>query len=264
MFLCIASMMMSNMVFAGEENKLEKSLNDANSMTIKEVKNLILNGTFESENDVWTNLERLECEEGAEVNYLYGVIYYFGLMGQKSLERAIHYLDMSVALKHIEASYLLGTIYVTESEMLDIKAGVERLEFAAKNGHSDAMFNLFSLFKKGVYTNEKAARNWLIEAANTGAENSALIYAQELYSEAKKSSSSDKVTEALRVLVNTQFHEFEGEAYFLAAQIYGNSNFSKSFSKAKRDQYLEQSANLGFSRAVELWSRYEELKQESQ
>lgn len=235
-------------------------MNKENLLSLQEIKQIILNNNIEDKSKVLSSLEFLKVSEKAEVNYLYGVIDFYGLIGKKCIKNAAKYLEISVSMNHIEANYLLGSIYVTEKSVLDTSRGLELLEFAAEKGHKDAMFNLYSLSKQNVNPNRREAKNWLVKAANSGSENSALIYTQELYFEAKATSSSVKVEQALNMFEDTTFDEFKGEAYFLAAQIYGNSNFPESYNKEKRDYFIQESASIGFPRAIELWKTYEELK----
>lgn len=263
-YIVVVALLGQNLALACEGKRQGTNAINDKLMTIKQVRSSVLNGKLKNQNVIFTSLDKLMATECAEANYLYAVIYYFGLIGEKSLEKAVHHLEISAAMNHVEGSYLLGSILLTEFPTDDTKRGVKLLEFAADKGHVDAMFNLFSLFKQGVYTNERAAMKWLMEAAKLGEENSALVYANELYLQAKENKSNEKAEEALKVIKNTHFHEFKGEAYFLNAQIYGNSELPKIYNKDQRDFYLQKSASLGFERAVELWSKYEKLQRESQ
>tara|TARA_B110000238_G_C16052986_1_gene406958 strand:- start:51 stop:851 length:801 start_codon:yes stop_codon:yes gene_type:complete len=228
-------------------------------MSIEQLRKAVLSKEINKKEHIFKALEVLKVDYPADVNYLLGVMYYFGIIENINVQQAIKYLEISTNLKHVEATYLLGSILVSLETEPNIERGIILLESAAEDGHTDAMFNVFSLYKKGVYSDETAAFEWLISATNLGAENSSLVYAQEIYFDAQKDKDSEKAKQAISILEQTKFSEFKGEAYFLLSQIYANPEFESVKNKEKRDKYLEISASQGFERAKVLWLKYQEL-----
>ncbi|GHB59260.1 hypothetical protein GCM10008107_05500 [Psychrosphaera saromensis] len=232
-------------------------------MTIEQLEIVILNNEIDKKYNVLKALSNLEMEYPADVNYLRGLMYFYGKIENKNISEAIKYLNLAVDLNHIEASYLLGSIFIS-FEPRDITSGIELLEIASKNGHLRAMYNIFVLYKKGIYLNKAAAFDWIAKAASLGEENSSLIYANEIYSEAQIDKNLEKVKKAVNILESTQFQKLKGEAYFLLASIYNDSEFKFIENDQKRDKYLELSASEGFEKAKVLWTNYQRLKKDKQ
>ena len=101
--------------------------------------------------------------------------------------------------------------------------------------------------------------HWLSIAVEAGAENSSLIYAQVLFTDAKEQGNPELSLKALEVLKKTNFNKFKGEALFLMAQIYGDDNLEGIFDLSKSYYYIEKSANEGFPRAILILENEESL-----
>jgi TPR repeat protein len=262
MKLAIKSLLFMTLVivsaFSNAMDNVKKSV-----MTIEQLEIVILNNEVDNKNNILKALSNLEMEYPADVNYLRGLMYFHGKIENKNVSEAVKYLNLAVELNHIEASYLLGSIFIS-FEPRNITSGIELLEIAAKNGHLRAMYNIFVLYKKGIYLNKAAAFAWIVKATSLGEENSSLIYANEIYSEAQRDKNLEKVKQAVNILESTKFQKLKGEAYFLLANIYNDSDFKFIENDQKRDKYLELSASEGFEKAKDLWANYQRLKDKKQ
>lgn len=208
---------------------------------------------------VLLNLEKLQNINVTEYNYLYGVMALFGVFINKSTELAVSKLDLAASAGHIDASYLLGSYYAHSESPSRGADEVKLLTYAAQNDHLGAMYNLYAVYENGGKVTREQAMHWLAIAAEAGAENSSLIYAQMLFTDAKDQGNSELSLKALEVLKKTNFNEFKGEAFFLMAQIYGDDNLESVFDLAKSYYYIEKSANEGFPRAIFLFENTENL-----
>lgn len=217
------------------------------------------------ENDIskrkWAilKLEELKNINMKEYNYLYGVMALYGVFIDKNIELAISNLDGAASAGHIGASYILGSYYAQLELPSRDAAEVKLLTYAAKNGHLGAMYNLYAVYENGGAITREQAIYWLSLAAKAGAENSALMYAQILFSDAKEQINPKLALKSLDILQKTNFNKFKGEAFFLMAQIYGDDNLEPVFDIGKSHFYIEKSASEGFPRAVFILKNYRDI-----
>ncbi|MEM5550944.1 tetratricopeptide repeat protein [Pseudoalteromonas neustonica] len=225
----------------------------------EELKVAILENNISKKKWALLKLVELKNINVKEYNYLYGVMALYGVFIDKNIELAISNLDCAASAGHIDASYLLGSYYA-QSELPSREADeVKLLTYAAKNGHLGAMYNLYAVYENGGEISKEQAIHWLSLAAKAGAENSALMYAQILFSDAKEQENPRLALKSLDILQKTNFNKFKGEAFFLMAQIYGDDNLELVFDLRKSHFYIEKSASEGFPRAVFILNSYRDI-----
>jgi TPR repeat protein len=236
-------------------------------MTNKELLSLVTDmiektETNQSDKDFVTkNLDFLGSEYPAETNYLLGQIYYFGLYGDKKVKNAVDHLMVSSKLKYPQAQYLLGSIFVTEKDYLNIVDGISLLEDAADGGIPDAMYNLYSLYRQGMYQ-KSCALNWIKKAASLGYEQAMIFSSYEEYLMALDSSDKPKLGEIVKYLISSDFTNFSGERYYLLSSIYNEP--SPLSDESLRLKYLTLSAEAGYVISIDILEKYREmLKEES-
>ena len=92
---------------------------------------------------------------------------------QKDIKKAICFLDMAVKQNDYKASYLLGMIYLlSEYHVQNKMLAKNYLEFAAKSGHTRAMFNLATMYfdGDGIEKSREKAIYWFKKAEKNGSE----------------------------------------------------------------------------------------------
>jgi TPR repeat protein len=192
-----------------------------------------------------------------EANYLLGELYYFGLYGKLDVNKAVFHLTASADAGDPRAMYLLGSIFVDVQEKHAV--AIDYLEQAAKNGVQDAMFNLFSLYKKKRYPRENAIF-WLTELAKQGDEESVLMLAQEQFQLAKNQNDTKTIEKLIDELTNCQIFSIKGPCYFLLSIIHSDPS-NKFYNQDTRTNFLKLSAEAGYPEAQRIYAEY--LKREA-
>ncbi|WP_041409899.1 tetratricopeptide repeat protein [Shewanella amazonensis] len=207
-------------------------------------------------NFVYKSLNAIAKQYPAEVNYLLGQIFYFGIFENRNLEKAINYLTISSELNDTRAQYLLGTILAMEQGYVHYEQAIPLLEKAAADGIPDAMHNLYILYRKEKYPKDLAIE-WLKKAANIKFEPAMFFLKREEYLAALESNDKEKLEEIAKYLISERFESLSGERYFLLAKIYNSS--SPLSDDDLRLKYLQLSADEGFDLAINILSNYNRL-----
>lgn len=229
-----------------------KAFEKDHHVTIEMVENDILHNRRLNVSQVLYALERSKVTNPIKVNYLYGVIYYFGDYGlDKDNDKAYHYLKIPADNGDISAAYLLGTLLVDDSPLKDIENGIEYLKFASDRGSVDAILNLYEMYKIGKYKDEEHILKLLNHAAKNGSEESAIHYADTLFNISLIEQSYKKAQSVVLFLMGYNFKSLKGESFYLLSGIYGLSN-SPIYNEVKRDCYLGLAAKEGHIFAIEL------------
>lgn len=208
---------------------------------------------------VMSSLESLKNIYPAEVNYRLGQIYYFGTFGIKGVRKSVEYFSIASSMNHLGSNYVLGSILVNhEYEMDDaFEKGVDYLEKASNGNISDAMFNLYSLYRKGMYPKEKAIY-WLDKSASIGYERAVIFSAYEKYLLAVENGSKEQVQKIVDGLLNYEFMDFSGERYFFVGTMFSDEK-SPIFNNKLRLKYLRISADAGYEQAQVILKEYNKL-----
>lgn len=229
-------------------------------VTIEMVENDILHNRRLNVSQILYALERNKVTNPLKVNYLYGVIYYFGDYGlDKDNDKAYHHLKISAENGDISAAYLLGTLLVDDSPLKDIENGIKYLKFASDRGSVDAILNLYEMYRIGKYKGEDHILKLLSYAAKSGSEESAIQYADTLFNISLIEQSDKKAQAAALFLIDYNFKSLKGEKFYLLSGIYGLSN-SPIYNEIKRDHYLNLAAREGHSFAIRLLDEIDLIK----
>jgi TPR repeat protein len=156
---------------------------------------------------------------------------------------------------------MLGSILVNneyEMENSFVK-GVDYLEKASNENVSDAMFNLYALYRKGLYSKKKAIY-WLDYSASIGYERAVIFSAYEKYLSAIEKGSRDQVKKIVDGLINYKFKGSSGERDFFISTMYSDEK-SPIFNDKLRLKYLKLSADAGYERAIVILNEYNRLKE---
>ena len=198
------------------------------------------------------------CLEG-EVDFIYGEMYFFGTVFQKNEDKSIDFLEQSVEQGNTSASYLLGTILSTSGIQSKKTRGIDLLLLAANSGNRDAKFNLYALYQEGIYSNRTKAFVFLKEAAEEGDEDAAIAFADKMREVAISYDNEAFAVKGLEILEKTDFVKNKAISEFIFARIYGEPSFSFS-DETRSKEYLKNSAEMGFQRAIDLWTEYQRSK----
>lgn len=209
-----------------------------------------------------SDIERLLKEFSAcfpmEVHLALGELYYYGKLSERDIGKSIHSYKIAAQQGSSDAMNALGVIFTTEAGFINLNEGIELLVKAAQIGNSESKYNLFLQYKQGNYKNLKQALIWLQDVAEEGDEDAIILFAQQMHDITDATKQEGFVKKGLAYLNNKDFKRKKAAAEFVKAQIYGDE-FLSLFDPQKRNIHLKNSADLGFERAVELWTEYERL-----
>ncbi|MEM5548449.1 tetratricopeptide repeat protein [Pseudoalteromonas fuliginea] len=220
----------------------------------------ILNNRQLNVSQVLNTLEHSKFIYPHRVNYLYGVIYYFGDYGlNKDNEKAYRYLKISADSGDEAAAYLLGTLLVDDGPLKDIENGIKYLRSASNQGNVDAILNLYEMYRIGKYNDRDNILELLSYAAKNGSEESAIQYAETLFNISLVEQSKKKAQSVALYLLDYSFKSLKGEQFYLLSGIYGLSN-SPMHNESKRDYYLNLAAKEGHKFSIKLLSDIELIR----
>lgn len=239
-----------------------KDFNVSNEEVMNKVISIIEADTNNESDEtfVMNSLLSLKVTYPDEVNFRFGQIFYFGRFGVRDIKKSVEYLSIAASLNHPGSNYMLGSILVDgeyEGEG-SFEMGVDYLEKASNQNVADAMFNLYALYRKGLYPKEKAIY-WLDYSASIGYERSVIFSAYEKYLSARDKGSREQVIKIVDGLIGYNFKESSGERYFFIGTMYSDEK-SPIFNNDLRLKYLKLSADNGYERAIVILNEYNRLK----
>ena len=217
-----------------------------NTISFETVKHDINHNNEINYKSVLRTLNNYKLAYPDDVNFLYGVIYFFGKYGQEvNVKKAADYLRRSAKNEHAPSLYLLGTILTEpDTSIAEKQEGVYFLSIAAEHGSVDAIINLHDMYVKKYFHAKNKLINWLFYATNTGDEDAAFLYGMMLFEEGEASNNLELIYKAEHHFLNFEFKENELEALYMLSTIYGLSD-SPLYNKEKRNRYLVMASERG-------------------
>lgn len=94
-------------------------------------------------------LEWLDEAENPQADYVLGMVYEKGLIVERDISKAIHYLERSAEQSNSYAMYQLSKIYRSNSQFFDSQKAIQLLENACTLGNESAQVTLGNEFLKG-------------------------------------------------------------------------------------------------------------------
>ena len=160
-----------------------------------------------------------------------------------------------------EAYLFLSEVYwVGKIVERDIEKTVSYLELSSEYGNHLAKFNLFVLFQEGHFDNVTKALKGLKEVAEAGNEDAAILFGQSMKQLSEQTGQEGFAKKGIEILKNIDFKKEKAVAEFILSQLYSFEKFS-FFNPELRNMHLKNSADLGWERAITLWTIYESLQE---
>ncbi|RZM78360.1 hypothetical protein C3B51_14370 [Pseudoalteromonas rubra] len=185
-------------------------------------------------------------------NYLLSLVYGYGLYGvEKNIEKSESYFLPLLDLKYRDIFFVAGTFWSNSSNPEKFKKGVVLLERAAEEGDLDALYNLYSLYDHGRYSNKNKLGDILARNYNKGSKEIALQYGKVMMDVLIEKQDKIRMLKVLDNLSRISFKGHEGEYYYVLAGFYGYSN-TPLYDEEKRDYYLMLSYENGYDAAEKL------------
>jgi TPR repeat protein len=160
-----------------------------------------------------------------------------------------------------EAYLFLSEVYwVGEIVEKNVEKTVSYLELSSKHGNHLAKYNLFILFQEGHFDNAAKAIKGLKEVAEAGNEEAAILFGQSMKQISEQTGNEGFAKQGIEILKNIEFKKEKAVAEFVLSQLYNFENFT-FFNPELRNKHLKNSADLGWQRAITLWTTYESLQE---
>ncbi|AZZ96408.1 hypothetical protein [Pseudoalteromonas sp. R3] len=232
------------LIFSSFSLKAELTLKDVEVDIFKEgklkkddVMSLLLSGSHEDKN---------------LSNYLLSLVYGYGLYGvEKNIEKSEYYFLPLLELKYRDIFFVAGTFWSNSRNPEKFKRGVILLEKASEEGDLDALYNLYSLYNHGRYTNKDKLGDILGRNYDKGDKEIALQYGKVMIDGLIEKQDKLGMLKVLDNLSRISFKGYEGEYYYVLAGFYGYTN-SPLYDEEKRNYYLIRSYENGYYAAEKL------------
>lgn len=184
--------------------------------------------------------------------YLLGIVHGYGLYGNEvNLEKAEKYLLGLVKLDYKDANYFLGTLLSRSSDPQKIREASVYLINSSAKGDLDALYNLYSLYSDGFYTDKSTLSNLLKSNLYRGDKEIVIQFGKVMLDIYLEKPDKEKMLSVLSSIENIDLTGFEGQYYYLLSGYYGFPT-SPLFDESKSINYLYKSHKHGYAAATKL------------
>lgn len=193
--------------------------------------------------------------------YLLGIVHGYGLYGNEvNLKKAEEYLLSLVKLDYKDVNYFLGTLLSRSSDPQKVREASAYLIHSSAKGDLDALYNLYSLYSEGFYTDKSTLSNLLKSNLYRGDKDIVIQFGKVMLDIYLEKPDKQKMLSVLSSIENIDLTGYEGQYYYLLSGYYGFPT-SPLFDESKSNNYLFKSHEHGYAAATKLLVGMELLDQ---